>query len=223
MAFHSVVVTQQGQSALQCSNYFSTKLSTCQEIFQQLQKQIVDSDSNLYSLRKVFYPTSATEPALVNVSYDLTVVSSRNVSCPGDPESTFNPRYDRLPANLRGFLKVHAWSSKLFYTLFHPGTINRLQPQLLQRVLGMMDNIYATSQPIQTALTWSTVGPILTVELSVDLQLSCWPTLLALEGSLNDLTSAVSYSVYSVLRRLSTVTRSSHARRIIIIQTNGDC
>ena len=40
-----------------CSNFVSTKGS---EIFRRLEKQIVDSDANLYSLRKVFYPTSQT-------------------------------------------------------------------------------------------------------------------------------------------------------------------
>ena len=41
---------------------------------------------------------------------------------------------------------------------------------------------------VPTALTWSTVGP---VELSIDLQLPCWPTVYALE---NNLTSVVSNS-----------------------------
>ena len=174
-----------------CSNFVSTKESICSEIFRRLEKQIVDSDANLYSLRKVFYPTSQTQPALVNVSYELKVSSVRNRSCPGDPESSTNPRYDHLPEAVRRFLKVHAWSSKIFYTLFHPATVNRLQPQLLQAILAGFDGIYTTNS-VPTALTWPTVGPILTVEVAIDLQLPCWPTVYALEGSLNDLTSVVS-------------------------------
>ena len=174
-----------------CSNFVSTKDSICSEIFRRLEKQIVDSDANLYSLRKVFYPTSQTQPALVNVSYDLKVSSVRNRSCPGDPESSTNPRYDHLPEAVRRFLKVHAWSSKIFYTLFHPATVNRLQPQLLQAILAGFDGIYTTNS-VPTALTWPTVGPILTVEVAIDLQLPCWPTFCALEESLNDLTSVVS-------------------------------
>ena len=184
-------VNSQQPAAFPCSNFVSTKESTCQQIFQQLEKQIVGSDANLYSLRKVFYPTSQTQPVLVNVSYDLEVSSTHNRSCPGDPESSINPRYDNLPENARRFLKIHAWSFKIFYTLFHPATVNRLQPQALQTILASIDNIF-TPTPVPTALTWPTVGPILTVEVSIDLQLNCWPTFLALEGSLNDLTSVVS-------------------------------
>ena len=174
-----------------CSNYISTKDSICYEIFRRLERQIVDSEANLYSLRKVFYPTSKTEPTLVNVSYALQVSSVRNASCNGDPESGENLRYDHLPEPTRRFLKVHAWSSKIFYTLFHPAMVNRLQPQALQRILVGIEGVYIRDA-VPTALTWSTVGPILTVELSIDLQLPCWPTFYALENSLSDLTSFVS-------------------------------
>ena len=184
-----------------CANYISTKNTICHEIFSRLERQIVDSDTNLFSLRKVFYPTSRTEPALVNVSYALEVSSVRNVSCAGDPESRLNPRYDHLPEVFRRFIKVHTWSSKIFYTLFHPATINRLQPQALQMILVGIDNVY-THNTVPTALTWSTVGPILTVEVSIDLQLPCWPTFLALERSLSDLTSVVSRTKNSSVSQL---------------------
>ena len=173
-----------------CSDFISTKEDTCSEIFRRLEKQIVDSDANLYSLRKMFYPTSQTQPTLVNVSYDLNVSSVNNRSCSGDPEFPDNPRYDRLPENRRRILNVHAWTSKIFYTLFHPATVNRLQPQGLQFVLGLFEARYAGT-PVPTALTWQTVSPILTVEVSIDLQLPCWPTAFALEESLGDLTSVV--------------------------------
>ena len=182
-----------------CQNYFSSNEPICAEIFRRLEREIVDSDANLFNLRKVFYPTSRTEPALVNVSYNLNVTSVANRSCPGDTETDLNVRYDRLQNVQNGqvllqLLKVHAWSSKIFYTLFHPATVNRLQPQALQIILGSLDykNIF-TPNAMPTALTWSTVGPILTVELYIDVKLPCWPTFLALEESLNDLTSVVSY------------------------------
>ena len=187
----NIVSSQQQLQQLPCSNFVSTKESTCHQIFQQLEKQIIGSDANLYSLRKVFYPTSQTQPVLLNVSYDLVVSSTHNRSCPGDPESPANPRYDHLPENARRFVKVHAWSSKIFYTIFHPATVNRLQPQVLQTSLAAVDNA-PTRNLVPTALSWTTVGPILTVEVSIDLQLNCWPTFAAVEGSLNDLTSVVS-------------------------------
>ena len=174
-----------------CQNFASSNKSICAEIFRRLQKQIVDSDANLYNLRKVFYPTSHTEPTLVNVSYHLHVSSVKNRSCSGDQETDLNPRYDSLPASARQLLQIHAWTSKIFYTLFHPAMVNRLQPQFVQRILALLDDPY-TMETVPNALTWTTVGPILTVELYVDVQLPCWPTLNALLGSLDDLTSVVS-------------------------------
>ena len=184
------------QIQLPCSNFVSTKESICYVIFQRLEKQIVDSDANLYSLRKVFYPTSRPQPALVNVSYDLTVSSVWNLSCPGDPESAINPRYDHQTELYRRFLQVHAWSSKIFFTLFHPGTVNRLQPQAMQNIMKIFEDLSTSATnsvpTVWNALTWNTVGPIITVEVTIDLQLQCWPTFNALKGSLKDLTSVVS-------------------------------
>ena len=177
-----------------CKNYMSTtKDSVCYQIFHELEMQIVESESNLFSLRKVFYPTSQAEPTLVNVSYALDVSAKRNISCPGDPETPQNRRWDHLTESDRNSLQVQAWSSKVFYTIFHPATINRLQPQALQWILVMLDDIYGHTD-IQTAFTWSTDQPIVTVELAIDIQLPCFPTLLALEMSLKDLTSVVSFN-----------------------------
>ena len=177
-----------------CQNYVSSNRSICAEIFRRLEKQIVDSDANLYNLRKVFYPTSRTEPTLVNVSYNLRVSSVNNRSCGGDQETALNPRIDHLPASAFQLLQIHAWTSKIFYTLFHPAMVNRLQPQFVQRILATLDDVY-TMDTVPNALTWTTVGPILTVELYIDVQLPCWPTYLALYGSLDDLTSVVSQAV----------------------------
>ena len=180
-----------------CQDYSSSNETICAEIFRLLEKQIVDSDANLFNLRKVFYPTSRTEPALVNVSYNLNVNSTENISCLGDTVTSTNPRYDRLQDLGEGgelllkFVKVHAWSSKIFYTLFHPATVNRLQPQALQIIMASLDFLF-TPTVIPTALIWPTTGPILTVELYIDVMLPCWPTFLALGESLNDLTSVVS-------------------------------
>ena len=174
-----------------CENYMSTRDSICYQIFHELEMQIVDSESNIFSLRKVFYPTSKPEPTLVNVSYALDVSAKQKVSCPGDPETPKNHRWDHLTEPFRSYLQVQAWSSKVFYTIFHPATINRLQPQALQWILVKLDDIYGHTD-VQTALTWSTYEPIVTVELAVHIQLPCFPTSFALERSLTDLTSVVS-------------------------------
>ena len=163
------------------------------EIFQRLEKQIVENAANLFRLRQVLFPTSQAQPTLVNVSYHLKVTSLNNHSCPGDPESADNPRYDHLSNEYLEYLGVNAWSSNIFYTLFHPATINRLQPQALQTILVGIEGI-CTENP---ALIWTTTGPMLTVAVVIDVELPCWPTFVALKSSLNDLTSVVSSTVDS--------------------------
>ena len=176
-----------------CQNYFSSKEPICAEIFRRLERGIVDSDANLFNLRKVFYPTSRAEPNLVNVSYNLKVFSVVNRSCPSDPgaDPSASVPCDRSNQEYlqNQLLRVHAWSSKIFYTLFHPATVNRLQPQALQIILDSLD---VTPNEIPTAFTWSTIGTLLTVDLYIDVKLPCRPTYVALEESLNDLTSVVS-------------------------------
>ena len=182
LLFHIVAST--------CSNYVSVQESTCQDIFEQLQKAIVENKVNLYNLRKVFYPTSRTEPTLVNVSYNLNWTLASNESCPGDTETSLNPRID---VNASSIQLNAVWTSKIFYTLFHPATVNRMQPQLMQLLLVALDEVH-THSTIPTALNWNTTGPILTVELYLLFELPCLPTFETFYESIIDITSVVSRS-----------------------------
>ena len=190
LMFHIVVST--------CANYVSVQESTCQDIFEQLQNAIVENKVNLYNLRKVFYPTSTTEPTLVNVSYNLNMTIASNESCPGDTATLLNSRIDVNVYNVTGVQTNVVWTSKIFYTLFHPATINRIQPQLMQQLLVVLDSLY-TRSTIPTALTWNTTGPILTVELYLTFELACLPTLGTLQESLHDITSVVSDHIHFYL------------------------
>ena len=121
----------------------------------------------------------------MNVSYDL-MVTTLSKACPEDSstgaaalEERINGTNVKLPLNF-------VWTSKIFYTLFHPAMVNRLQPQLVQNIVGLLDTSQAT-----TALTWDGTESILTVEVLLSISLPCAPTLAALEFSLDDLTSVV--------------------------------
>ena len=175
-----------------CPNYVSTRKSTCATIFERLQTELVGSDIDLYNLRKEFYPTSSTEPTFVNVSFDL-MVTTLSKACPEDSGRTawatrLSTGVAALEERINGtnvqLALNFVWTSKIFYTLFHPGILNRLQPQFVQNIFFLLDGA-------ATALTWDGVGSILTVEVLLSISLPCAPTLATLMDSLNDLTSVV--------------------------------
>ena len=168
-----------------CPNYASTRKSTCATIFERLQTELVGSDIDLYNLRKEFYPTSSTEPTFVNVSYDL-MVTTLSKACPEDSSTGAAALEERINGTNVQLALNFVWTSKIFYTLFHPAMVNRLQPQFVQNIFLLLDSSQAT-----TALTWDGAGSILTAEVLLSISLPCAPTLAALLDSLNDLTSVV--------------------------------
>ena len=189
-----------------CPNYVSTRKSTCATIFERLQTELVGSDIDLYNLRKVFYPTSSTEPTFVNVSYDL-MVTTLSKACPEDSSTGIAALEERINGTNVQLALNFVWTSKIFYTLFHPAWVNRLQPQLVQNVVDALDNSQGT-----TALTWDGVGSILTVEVLLSISLPCAPTLAALEFSLDDLTSVVRSIIVRAWVRVERVHVCSSAR-----------
>ena len=116
-----------------CPNYVSTRKSTCATIFERLQTELVGSDIDLYNLRKEFYPTSSTEPTFVNVSYDL-MVTTLSKACPEDSSTGVAALEERINGTNVQLALNFVWTSKIFYTLFHPGMVNRLQPQFVQNI-----------------------------------------------------------------------------------------
>ena len=170
-----------------CPDYVSASSSTCLLLFDSLQAALVGRRLNLYNLRKTFLPTTQSVPNVVNVSYDIALTPLSEDECPGAEENVTEGRFS---ANTTRFSINFAWTSKVFYTIFHPAMVNRLQPQLAHTLLSGVEITGGSS--VATALTWDGVGPILTVQLKlIPVTLPCVPTTSQVVDSLEDLTALV--------------------------------
>ena len=170
-----------------CSDFKSASTITCQLIFDHFQTALLDRQLNLYNLRKTFLPLTHPSPSLVNVSYHITITPLTNKPCPGS-ELVASNSSGLLPSNTTTIDTDYGWTSKAFYTIFHPAMVNRLQPQLIHTFLSGLE----TSTSDFTAVSWDGVGPLLTVELSLSpIQLPCRAAYSEIYASLKDLTALV--------------------------------
>ena len=172
-----------------CSDFESASTITCQLIFDHFQAALLDRQLNLYNLRKTFLPLTHSPPSVVNVSYHITITPLTNKPCPGS-ESVANKSSGLLPFNTTTIDTNYGWTSKTFYTIFHPAVVNRLQPQLVHTFLSQLE--ISTSDSTASAVSWDGVGPLLTVELSLSpIRLPCLPAYSEIYASLKDLTALV--------------------------------
>lgn len=173
-----------------CSDFAHSSI-TCQLLFDHFQSALLNRHINLYNLRETFLPLTQPAPSLVNVSYHVTITPLTNKPCPGSEEATNNSS-GLLPANSTTIDTNFAWTSKNFYTIFHPALVNRLQPQLLHTFLSQLEA--STSDLI--AVSWDGVGPLLTVELDLGpVLLPCLAADSEIYASLGDITSLVGHNL----------------------------
>ena len=113
-----------------CSDFVSASSITCQLLFDHLQATLLSRRLNLYNLRKTFLPLLEAQPSLVNVSYHITIAPTTEETCPGSMSVLADTDEETvpvlLPHNTTTIERNYAWSSKTFYTIFHPAQINRL-------------------------------------------------------------------------------------------------
>ena len=167
-----------------CPDFQSASTLTCQILFDHFQASLLERRLNLYNLRKTFLPLTHAPPPLVNVSYQVIITPLSENPCPGSNNDTLG----LIPANTTRSEIIFGWTSKTFYSVFHPAQINRLQPQLLYTFLAGLE----ISSSELVALSWDGVSPILTVQLGLGpVLLPCRPTGAEVLSSLSDLTSLV--------------------------------
>ena len=181
-----------------CENHVSANSALCSELFQAFQAALVKSDTNLFNLRKIFFPSSGATPILVNISYEIDFSNITDIPCTNDTNNAINAS--------ETFHKNYGWSSTVMYTVFHPATINRLQPQLFYEIMKFFES--SNSGDTQAAFYWEGVGPYLTLELSMYVpRLSCSPSSEQVSNSLKDMTAVVCY--YKAQQIMQTLLSSS--------------
>ena len=167
-----------------CENHVSAKTPLCSELFQAFQAALVKSGTNLFNLRKIFIPSSEASPVLVNISYVIDFGNITDIPCTNDTNNTIY--------GFETFYKNYGWTSTVIYTVFHPATINRFQPQLFYEMMKGFEP--STSADAQTSFYWEGLGSYLTLELSMYVpSLSCSPSYDQVSNSLKDMTLVVRY------------------------------
>ena len=159
----------------------TTDSRICNELFQVFQASIVTNTANLYNLRKIFFPSKRSPPTLLNVSYELNFETEVKIPCDFDSNDTVNSS-EVLHRNL-------GWTSQSIYTVFHPATLNRFQPQFFYEMMVQLE-----SSNSESALPWEGTDQLLTLHLFLHLKkLSCLPSHKQIYETLQDMTSVVSY------------------------------
>ena len=173
------------EDTITCEDGMTTDSRVCNELFQVFQASIVTDTANLYNLRKLFFPSTTPPSTLLNVSYELAFENGVQIPCDFDSNDTVNSS-DILYENL-------GWTSQSIYTVFHPATLNRFQPQFFYEMMIKLE-----SSHLESALPWEGTDQLLTLNLCLHVkELSCLPSHTQIYETLKDLTSLVSY--YKVL------------------------
>lgn len=154
----------------------------CKELFEAFQAAIV-TETNLYNLGKIFFPSSKEPPTLLNVKYKTHFETGVQIPC-------FNSS-DTINSS-EVWSKNYGWTSRTIYTVFHPATLNRMQPYLFYRMMAALESQTSASGTTEEALLWDGDSDFLTLNLVLDVkQLSCLPTNQQIDQTLQDITSLV--------------------------------
>ena len=182
-----------------CGSHVSAKTPLCSELFQAFQAALTKSETNLFNLRNIFFPPSEASPVLLNISYVIDFGNITDISCTNDTNNTIY--------GFETFYKNYGWTSVVIYTIFHPATINRLQPQLFYWIMKKLEP--GSSKGARTAFNWEGISDsFLTLELSMYIpSLSCSPSKKQVENTLKGMTSVVSLLGFLLL------TLAAHAQR----------
>ena len=177
----------------QCN--ISEPYQECAALYKMFQKDLFNtSTDNLFLLQSVFYPATRITPALVKVTYNLSITDSceivESVSCPSD-ESTICSS-DKL--------YTFGWTSREIFSIFHPAVINQLRFQLPFWLLQISEDVpFLTNSYNLDALLWEGVRELPSVNLTLDVELTsdnfaceCYPTKKLIEQALGELNQWVS-------------------------------
>ena len=153
-------------SRARCLN--SELTSTCMILFNSFQSALVGREFNLFQLREAFFPITQLMPNMVNVSYSVAIAHVSDENCLRSTDE--NVTEETASTNNTNFTINFAWTNEIFYTLLHPATVYRMQPQILLRTIS-------AANKVGTALTWNGVGSFYTVQLELNpVLLPCIPT-----------------------------------------------
>ena len=183
-----------GDCACSCDDPGVVNAQVCGSIFSSFEKALINNESNLYKLRKLFYNSGADPPELVKITYYLQFTRNGSAvltqdTITGDPSKCTCPEVDRKFLNTSKMATLrYGWSNVGVYTLIHPAILNQLQIQLPFMLMRLVTD--------RRPFLWNGYNylPSTSIHLSIPVEdLLCLPDTNQLDGVIKTITSLVSY------------------------------
>ena len=179
-----------------CEDPDTANAQTCETLLGLFENSLLSNGSNLYKLRKLFYPSTVAPPELVNITYYLRLTTTADESsssplelpaCPCPPGAAcLNRRFLNTSAEL--VTLRYGWTTAGIYTLVHPALLNQLQIQLPFALMRLIS-------PDRVSFLWNGYNqlPSTSVHLTISTdKFKCRPDLSQVDGAMKTLTSFVS-------------------------------
>ena len=108
----------------------------CETLFRAFEDALLANGSNLFNLRRLFYPPSSQLPELANITYYVKLGS---VAMSGELKCDESVNLSYLDTGVR-----YGWTTIGIYTFIHPALLNQLQVQLpfaIMKIYGEKDTL----------------------------------------------------------------------------------
>lgn len=166
----------------------------CTKLLKDLETALLQDETNLSQMRRVFFHSPTATPVLLRVVYNVTystnvttAVAANDVSqC---SRSTVESTVDLTQRNI-----TYGWTSSGVYTLFHPAVLIMMQAHTPFAILRIVQQTLGQRGPETDTFLWdgSYELPTLRLNMYID-SLSCTPSNHIFESALMDLNTLVSH------------------------------
>ena len=168
--------------------------SVCTRLLKDLEKALLQDETNLSQMRRAFFHSPTATPVLLRVVYNVTY--SKNVTMavaandvPQCSRSIVNTTIDLNQRNI-----TYGWTSSGVYTVFHPTVLTMMQAHTPFAVLRIVQQTLGQRGPETDTFLWDGSYELPTLQLNMYINsLSCTPSNNIFESALMDLNTLVSH------------------------------
>ena len=159
----------------------------CEILFRTFEDALLANGSNLYNLRRLFYPPSSQLPELANITYHVklsSAASGGSAELPYECNESVDVSY-LSDAGIR-----YGWTTIGIYTFIHPALLNQLQVQLPFAIMKINMESNTTADPF----LWDGYSLLPSADIHLNIlsdNLTCPPPMSQVDEILRTVTSLV--------------------------------
>ena len=176
-------------SCLTCENEL-----VCTELLKDLEKALLQDETNLSGMRRAFFHSPTATPVLLRVVYNVTYSMNVTMAVATNdvPQCSMSTVNSTIGLNQRNI--TYGWTSSGVYTVFHPIVLVMMQAHTPFAVLRIVQQTLGQRGPETDTFLWdgSYDLPTLHINMHID-SLSCTPSYNIFESALMDLNTLVSH------------------------------